>query len=86
MTLPNDVARCAGVGNDEEGWRDGCEDCAHRLAGSTGDGTELITPPPIIVFECEFWLEAKKTGPHFLGPNAQVTGAAPTNGERSDDL
>ena len=26
MTLPNDIARCAGVGNDEKGWREGWKD------------------------------------------------------------
>ena len=30
-TLPNDVARCAGVGSDEEGWREGCDDVARRI-------------------------------------------------------
>lgn len=28
--LPNDVARCAGVGDNDEGWREGCADCARR--------------------------------------------------------
>ncbi len=27
MTIPNDVARCAGSGSDADGWREGCEDC-----------------------------------------------------------
>ena len=27
LMLKNDIARCAGVGSDEEGWREGCEDC-----------------------------------------------------------
>lgn len=31
MTLPADVARCPGVG-DEEGWREGCCDCLRRTA------------------------------------------------------
>lgn len=25
MKLTNDIARCDGVGGDEEGWREGCE-------------------------------------------------------------
>ena len=53
MRLPNDVARCAGVGSDDEGWREGCEDCALRLAESTGDVTAWMLPPPFIVFWCE---------------------------------
>ena len=58
MTLPNDIARCAGVGNDEEGWREGCEDCMRR----TSPPAEMqwwIEPPPIIVFECEYRIEPK---------------------------
>ena len=30
--LPDDVARCAGVGNDAEGWREGCGRCLRRSA------------------------------------------------------
>ena len=48
--LPLDFARCAGVGSDAEGWREGCEDCLRRLA----QGGELwMEPPPVVVFECE---------------------------------
>jgi hypothetical protein len=54
MRLQNDVARCAGVGSDEEGWREGCEDCARRLAESTGDVTAWMMPPAIIAFWCEY--------------------------------
>ena len=50
----NDVARCAGVGGDEEGWREGCEDCARRLAESTSDVSAWMMPPAIIAFWCEF--------------------------------
>lgn len=56
-TLPNDVARCAGVGNDEEGWRDGCETCLRRTAPADGDRVVHMAPPPIIVFECESLIE-----------------------------
>ena len=52
--LPNDVARCAGVGDDDEGWREGCEDCARRLAESTSDVSAWMMPPAIIAFWCEF--------------------------------
>ena len=54
MTLPNDVARCAGVGDDDEGWREGCEDCARRLAESTSAVSAWMLPPAIIAFWCEF--------------------------------
>ncbi len=54
VTLPNDVARCAGVGDDDEGWREGCEDCSRRLAESTGDVVAWMLPPEIIAFWCEF--------------------------------
>ena len=50
----NDIARCAGVGSDEEGWREGCEDCARRLAESTSDVSAWMMPPAIIAFWCEF--------------------------------
>ena len=58
-TLPNDFARCAGDGSDEEGWREGCEDCLRRTAPWAGlpGGGEHIKPPPIIVFECEYRIE-----------------------------
>ena len=58
--LPNDVARCAGVGDDEEGWREGCEDCARRLDKATSEVPAWILPPIIITFECEFRIEAPK--------------------------
>lgn len=64
--LPNDVARCAGVGNDDEGWREGCDDCARRLAKSTGAVSAWMMPPAIIAFWCEFRIEPQ---------NAEVTGA-----------
>ena len=59
MTLPNDVARCAGVGFEEDDsweWREGCEDCLRRTAawgGLPGGGVHM-EPPPIIAFECEY--------------------------------
>lgn len=65
VMLPNDVARCAGVGDDEEGWREGCEDCARRLAGSTSDVSAWMMPPAIIAFSCEF----------RIAPNTALTGA-----------
>lgn len=58
MTLPHDIARCRGVGNDAEGWREGCDDCLRRTSPMRNhpDITHM-TPPAIIVFECEYRLE-----------------------------
>lgn len=57
--LPNDVARCEGVGSDAEGWREGCETCLRRTA-KRGDRAQMMTSPPIIAFECEFLIEPDK--------------------------
>lgn len=52
--LADDVARCAGVGSDDDGWRDGCECCARRLSDPATSGqTKFVTPPAMIVFCCE---------------------------------
>ena len=58
MTLPNDIARCQGIGYEEDDgfyWRDGCEDCQRRTSppGKVKD----IEPPSIIVFECEYRID-----------------------------
>jgi hypothetical protein len=55
-TLPNDIARCAGVGSDEEGWREGCETCLRRTAPRDGIGP-WIAPPPIISLWCKHLIE-----------------------------
>ena len=52
--LPNDVARCRGIGSDKDGWREGCENCARRLAINTNTNVYYIEPPLIIAFWCEF--------------------------------
>jgi hypothetical protein len=57
MALPNDVARCAGVGSESEGWREGCEDCQRRTSLSDGDRIVNMMPPPIIAFWCESRIE-----------------------------
>ena len=54
MTLPHDIARCPGVGSDADGWREGCEDCRRRTEPG---GRVQMSPPPIVVFECEYRLE-----------------------------
>jgi len=57
--LQNDKARCNGVGDDEEGWREGCEHCLRRIAPRP-EGCQMMQPPPIIVFECECLIEEIK--------------------------
>lgn len=56
MTLPKDFAKCRGVGSDDEGWREGCEQCLRRTT-PPGDNQSWIEPPAIIVFECEYLIE-----------------------------
>jgi hypothetical protein len=53
-TLPNDIARCDGY--YAEGWREGCETCLRRTAPRSED-CQMVAPPPIIAFECEFLIE-----------------------------
>lgn len=50
--LANDIARCPGVSNDADGWRDGCDDCLRRTAPRP-DPAWVMEPPKVIVFECE---------------------------------
>jgi hypothetical protein len=53
--LPNDISRCGGVGSYEEGWREGCEDCARRTDISDDETVyQWILPPEIIAFWCQF--------------------------------
>ena len=59
MTLPNDVARCAGVGDETEGWREGCEHCLRRTDAGSGDHVSHMEPPLLLAFECEFLMESK---------------------------
>lgn len=59
--LQNDVARCRGVYDEEDGtiyWREGCENCVRRLAPANGDSVANMNPPAIIAFWCEFHIEA----------------------------
>ena len=61
-TLPNDVARCEGVGHEEDGalhWREGCEDCLRRTSKSVG-ATWFIYPPKVIAFWCAYRIEPKR--------------------------
>ncbi len=63
-TLPNDVARCEGVGDldwkEGWGWREGCENCLRRTAPRNGVHF-FIEPPKIIAFWCEFLIEPTTT-------------------------
>lgn len=56
--LPNDIARCAGIGSEEDGeyhWREGCDDCLRRTSPpSDSMNAWMMSPPEIIAFECEF--------------------------------
>ncbi len=54
--LADDIARCDGVGNDQAGWREGCEDCLRRTAPRP-EMTTHMEPPAIIAFECEWRIE-----------------------------
>ena len=54
--LPADVPRCDGVGDDTEGWREGCETCLRRTA-KRGSQVVMMSPPAIIAFECEYLIE-----------------------------
>ena len=57
--LPNDYARCDGVGSDAEGWREGCERCLRRTAPRP-EQLSMINPPAIITIECDYLIEPKK--------------------------
>ena len=56
VMIPNDVARCSGAraGIVGESWREGCEDCARRLAVSTSDVQTWMTPPESNYPRCEY--------------------------------
>jgi hypothetical protein len=54
VTLPNDVARCLGVGSEKDGemyWREGCDTCQRRTSPA-GPTTPWMEPPLIIAFWC----------------------------------
>lgn len=59
QTLPNDIARCNGFfadDGDHSDWREGCETCLRRTAPRP-ERVQMIEPPLIIAFECEFLIE-----------------------------
>lgn len=51
MTLPADIARCAGFGPTPEDWLMECTDCQRRTALG---GERRMEPPPVIAFFCEY--------------------------------
>jgi len=54
------MARCNGVGFDEDGvwdWREGCEICLRRTAPRP-EYYSMTAPPAIIAFECEYLIES----------------------------
>jgi hypothetical protein len=51
--LPFDVARCSGVGSDEEGWREGCDVCFRRLSPGDEVAQVYIEPPEISESKCK---------------------------------
>lgn len=61
-TLPDDIARCDGFfpnDGDHSDWREGCETCLRRTAPRP-ENPLMISPPPIIAFECEYLIEPKQ--------------------------
>ena len=76
-TLPADVARCAGVGSDAEGWRDGCDDCLRRLAPPVDPERVLrILPPVMVVFWCEAHMPAATESRVSPSGNQSLDGAS----------
>ncbi|MBP7951417.1 MAG: hypothetical protein KA004_17370 [Verrucomicrobiales bacterium] len=60
INLSSDFARCDGVGTTEDGvqdWREGCGTCLRRTALRPND-VEMMLPPAIIAFQCEYLIEA----------------------------
>lgn len=53
MKLLNDVARCNGIGNDEEGYFEDCEKCLRRTAPRPVH-VWMMEPPKVIAFWCEY--------------------------------
>lgn len=61
--LPDDIARCPGVAEIEDGvthWREGCERCARRLSPPNSVRVAHMEPPEIIVFECPGLIEIEQ--------------------------
>ena len=54
MTLPHDIARCAGFGPTPEEWLEECQDCLRRTAPG---GEVQMAPPTVIGFCCPYYIE-----------------------------
>jgi hypothetical protein len=61
-TLANDIARCNGVGNDAEGWREGCETCLRRTAPRPIQ-CWTTDPPTFIDNQCPYAIKPQETKP-----------------------
>ena len=60
-SLPADIARCAGVGSDAEGWREGCEDCLRRTCAPTDHPwVAYMDPPKVIEFFCPYHMQPER--------------------------
>ena len=59
--LAYDIARCKGEGSEEEGWREGCDDCLRRTEAGSEHWQAYMQPPAIVVFECEYRIATVET-------------------------
>ena len=56
-TLPGAVARCPGIGSDEDGWHEECETCLRRTAAPSDHPRQAhMTPPAVITFFCPSYM------------------------------
>lgn len=55
--MMQDDARCPGVGDELDGWREGCEDCLRRTTPPSGHHQQWMQPELIIVFMCPWYME-----------------------------
>ena len=59
-TLPGDVARCHGIGSDDDGWYEECETCLRRTAAPSDHPRQAhMTPPAVITFFCPSYMSDK---------------------------
>lgn len=69
--LPADVARCRGMGSEENGdwyWLEGCEHCLRRTSPPVDPERVLMMQPPrVIAFECEFLIPSNSAELHQIG-------------------
>ena len=59
-TIPGDVARCPGIGSDDDGWYEECETCLRRTAAPSDPPRQAhMTPPAVITFFCPSYMSDK---------------------------